>query len=666
MTDKSEYWNAMLKTYTRDCEEHTDTRQPPPVNCHRSHGPSQKRRFPFMGYSKKLVYLPVPCPEGFNGAGQCDKSCSNAHSNLEILFHPNVYKTSECSSGMQCLVKKNIYCPYFHPERFDERNATEFKVGDDMDDCQVQFYNSFRVFENKEDEELFDSGNDLSLSRSFSDHFDVEESFFDQMIEAKNLLLKQLEDQRVVHEGEILQIGNMRVGHFRWKDKIHQNVYAGKLYIFSFSGKPPREVDAAFKLYQRPDESKKKEMEREMRILTDRNLNRKYVVDFLDYHYDNNSHTHFLITRLFSSNLTEVFKKGSFLKSKTQKLTWIQHILSATAHIHSLHIVHRDIKPQNIVLDDPPLSSDGIPTARFVDFGAGKYTDKETSSLETGWGVGTDGWRAPEQILKWKADDSSLVSNDFYFKVDVFTTMLVCYFIYSDGKALFDEGDNRRYGTKEKDLDFSDLEANLDIFAIDFFRKGLNRSPDKRLSAAELLVHPIFRQESADYTQIVLQRVVHFVFDRSLNSNILNNFVRRKYENWPNCFRAAELSHSSKVNAVSPEAAALFEYMLWEGKKNMAQWKQLDQHFTFARVLLNTYKHISEYDQKKPGKLGFLVSKEDQKDNNVSEDPRNLFHKWIHRFQPACMLAIYLFDLEKVHTVTTQDAEVCLFCGGRK
>ncbi|KAH7928380.1 hypothetical protein BV22DRAFT_1059205 [Leucogyrophana mollusca] len=91
----------------------------------------------------------------------------------------------------------------------------------------------------------------------------------------------------------------------------------------------------------------------------------------------------------------------------------LRQITSGLRHLHSLKLVHRDIKPQNILISGPKKSGGRDDGRRMLisDFGLCKKLEvDQTSFLPTAHGAmaaGTVGWRAPE-ILRGevKLDDS--------------------------------------------------------------------------------------------------------------------------------------------------------------------------------------------------------------------------------------------------------------------
>jgi serine/threonine protein kinase len=99
---------------------------------------------------------------------------------------------------------------------------------------------------------------------------------------------------------------------------------------------------------------------------------------------------------------------------------WLEQIADALDHAHRRGVIHRDVKPSNIL-----LSGDG--RIKVADFGIAKFA--RTITAEKGMVVGTPGYMAPEQVQGLLVD----------YRCDIFALGVVTYELLA-GKCPF-EGD---------------------------------------------------------------------------------------------------------------------------------------------------------------------------------------------------------------------------------
>ena len=115
----------------------------------------------------------------------------------------------------------------------------------------------------------------------------------------------------------------------------------------------------------------------------------------------------------------------------------LEEITSGLDHLHYLNVVHRDIKPQNILISGPRRTRDGKGSYRMLisDFGiCKKLDDGQTSFLPTTYKApaGTRGWLAPEFlsiVLEQRSVDEILGYRKLRKSLDIFP--LGCLFYYT-------------------------------------------------------------------------------------------------------------------------------------------------------------------------------------------------------------------------------------------
>ena len=108
-------------------------------------------------------------------------------------------------------------------------------------------------------------------------------------------------------------------------------------------------------------------------------------------------------------------KKGGIYWKEATNIA--MQICSALEHAHSKHIIHRDIKPQNIM-----ITSDGV--IKVTDFGIARAASGGTTTMEA---MGSAHYLSPEQARGGYTDQKS----------DIYSLGIVLYELYT-GKLPFD------------------------------------------------------------------------------------------------------------------------------------------------------------------------------------------------------------------------------------
>lgn len=105
---------------------------------------------------------------------------------------------------------------------------------------------------------------------------------------------------------------------------------------------------------------------------------------------------HYLIMELLQGeDLRTILTRNGVLDPAMVSLIG-EEIASAVGAIHSVGIIHRDIKPDNIYLVRKP---DGSQVAKLIDFGIAKFLTSQEGMTREGMTLGTPEYMAPEQIL---------------------------------------------------------------------------------------------------------------------------------------------------------------------------------------------------------------------------------------------------------------------------
>jgi serine/threonine protein kinase len=118
-------------------------------------------------------------------------------------------------------------------------------------------------------------------------------------------------------------------------------------------------------------------------------LNHPHLVRVGDF-FEEGGNTYLVMDFVEGNSLIDLIKEEGTL-SEARVLTWALQLLDALAYCHSRGVIHRDIKPQNVI-----ITPEG--QAVLVDFGLVKLWDPEDPHTKTVMrGVGTPEYAPPEQ-----------------------------------------------------------------------------------------------------------------------------------------------------------------------------------------------------------------------------------------------------------------------------
>nr|XP_039257913.1 serine/threonine-protein kinase/endoribonuclease ire-1-like [Styela clava] len=221
-----------------------------------------------------------------------------------------------------------------------------------------------------------------------------------------------------------------------------------------------------------------------------------------------------------TQNLTQYMKSRKEKQSPIVKLRQIRQLVDGIVHIHKNEVIHRDLKPDNI------LFSTDENYLKIIDFGLSKQmtSGRSVTNLST-LRVGTDGWRAPETY------NSNVISK----ATDVYSLALIIHFIETDGHHPFgDDPDEWNANIKKnRGLDLSKLEADSEIYRL--LRWMLSSKPQDRPTVDEVQKHKYFGGEVAGPSSAVNKE----------SQEIEARMEKRR--------RAIEKEYSEKIKALEEE-----------------------------------------------------------------------------------------------------------------
>ena len=242
-------------------------------------------------------------------------------------------------------------------------------------------------------------------------------------------------------------------------------------------------------------------------------LNHPDIVRIIEFY--NTESSYYIINEYCKHG--ELFAQINKHFSETQIAVMFRQILSGLAYLHSNNIIHRDLKLENILINDIEKShetKEDLFFLKIIDFGTAKIFDKNKYPRAI---VGSIYYIAPEVLFK-----------KYGKECDMWSAGVILY-MFIVGRPPFDGKTNReimdkiklgKYSTNDKRWNKASNEVK------DLINKLLVIEPNKRLTAFEALKHPWFNVTNSNilYNNISKDEVLNCI------SNLLNYSFKSKFE----------------------------------------------------------------------------------------------------------------------------------------
>lgn len=221
---------------------------------------------------------------------------------------------------------------------------------------------------------------------------------------------------------------------------------------------------------------------REVQILS--SLDHPNIIKFKEF-AENPSHCYLVMEPLMGGEFFDrivSMPDGHF--SEKVAASFFMPLMSAIAHLHSLHIAHLDLKPENFLL----VSSAPDSAIKIADFGFADYQRPGEMLREV---CGSPGYIAPE-ILSPRAP-----TDGYTLAADIWSMGVILYILLTGFPPFAAESDDDSFElTKSGNYDRTLLET-LTPASQNLISRMLVLDPSQRMTAAEVMRHPWITGEAS-------------------------------------------------------------------------------------------------------------------------------------------------------------------------
>lgn len=213
---------------------------------------------------------------------------------------------------------------------------------------------------------------------------------------------------------------------------------------------------------------------KEIEVMINKNLRSPFLLGYYNY-FSENETTHLFCEYCENGDLENFMKKRTGDLTEEECLSIFGQIVMGLSVLHQANVIHRDIKPQNLLLNNKN-------EIKIADFGISKDF-KGTVATSTTTVLGTSGF-IPADVLEGKSQSKSS---------DIFALGVTMFYVVTK-KLPFEAPNNAAMVLKVVMGKYTPIErVDISDGLKDVIYRMIDRDPAKRPTIEELLTHPVLR-----------------------------------------------------------------------------------------------------------------------------------------------------------------------------
>lgn len=274
------------------------------------------------------------------------------------------------------------------------------------------------------------------------------------------------------------------IGPYEVRDRLGH----GGMGVVYLGFDPMLDRPVAIKVLKVPDEETRRRFLREARLAA--RVHHPHIVSI--YAVGEHEGNPYLAMEFIAGRTMAQIIRSDDQVPLARKVHWLSELCAGLAHAHESGIVHRDVKPSNLLI------AQGTGTLRLVDFGIA-HGNEASGMTMAGMIVGTPQYMSPEQITGQPVDARS----------DIFSVGAVAYELLTGRQAF--GGDNLYHVSKqivgEQPRPIESFVPDVPQALVKAIAKCLQKEPSARADTARLLEREflaIARRLDPEHTLVVL------------------------------------------------------------------------------------------------------------------------------------------------------------------